>query len=66
MVDGKNPIYAKRDLVLMIAIKNIIRLETIFIILKNKDIKKNLRYKIRKDSTYDYHFINKEQAEEFE
>ena len=57
----------------MIRIKNIIRLEIIAIYCAAHDICK-LRYKIPKEipvvfhngSTYDYHFIIKELAEEFE
>ena len=64
----------------MMTIKNIIRFETIVIILENTEVLLsvhdicNLRYKIPKQihvvlhngSTYDYHFIVKELAEEFE
>ena len=74
----KNVIYAKKDIVLMTIIKRIIKSDIIVTTQENiegaaHDIC-NLKYKTPKeiptvfqnDSTYDYHFIIKELAKEFE
>ena len=72
----KLPIYVKKDLVLTMTIKNIIKSEIVVIILENIGELFTIfviRCKTPKEiptifpngSTYDYHFIIKELAEEF-
>ena len=76
IISKKFVIYAKKDLVLMMKTKNIIKSETTVIVLENiEELLKytNLRYKTPKEihvvfhngSTYEYHFIIKELVKEF-
>ena len=63
--------YVKQDLVPMITIKNILRLEIIVTILENIEVLLMISAKetpviFHNVSIYDYHFINKELAKEFE